>query len=85
MRREPRTFSIWATVARMGPSHFEVNLSGLAVDADGPEERFAETAMAETLEAAIELRLTMVKEVCKRLEIAGSRVSMVQLHYLDLE
>lgn len=84
MRREARTFSIWATIVRVGIGQFEVTLSGLAVDADGPEERFVETAMASTAEDAVALRLAMVKTVCTRLEKAGSRVSMVDLGHTDL-
>jgi len=78
MRRDPRSFSIWATIVRT-PTAYEVKLSGLAVDPLGPEERFTEMANAATLDDAVSLRLKMVKDICARLEKAGSRVAMVEL------
>ncbi|HEX4332348.1 MAG TPA: hypothetical protein VH040_09425 [Usitatibacter sp.] len=84
MGREPRTYSIWATILQRGSNRFEIAVSALAVDALGPEERFEETAVALTQAEAVSLRLEMVKEVCERLQKSGSHVSSVDLRPVEL-
>jgi hypothetical protein len=83
MGREPRTYSIWATILQRGGDRYEVALSAIVVDALGPEERFDETAVAPSLDEAVSRRLEMVKAVCERLQKAGNAVSSVELRPVE--
>jgi hypothetical protein len=83
MGREPRTYSIWATILQRGSDRFEVAVTAVVIDALGPDERFDETAVAPTQVEAVSKRLEMVREVCDRLQKAGNRVSSVDLRPIE--
>ncbi|HXF80865.1 MAG TPA: hypothetical protein VN598_18500 [Usitatibacter sp.] len=85
MGREPRTYSIWATILQRGSDRFEVAVSAIVVDSLGPDERFEETAQTASLDEATSKRLEMVREICDRLQKSGSRVSSVDLRHVDLD
>ena len=74
MGREPRDFSIWATIVEQAAGKYLVKVSALAIDLHGPREEIIETHLATSREEAHAARIRMVRDLCDRLAGYGSRI-----------
>lgn len=79
MGREPRTFTVWATIIEHGRDRHEVVVKAMAIDLGGPEETLTETIIAANADEAKRLRIELVRELCGRLEADGHTISDVGL------
>ena len=79
MGREPRHYSIWATIIQGGRGKYTVAVSAVANDQLGQAERQSEAAVADSLDAAKAMRLDMVRAMAQRLEAGGNSISNISL------
>ena len=80
MGREPRHYSVWATIIQDGRGKYTVAVSAVANDQFGEAERQSDAAIADSLDAAKALRIDMVRAMARRLEDGGNSITDISLN-----
>jgi len=81
MGREPREYTIWGRIVKIGANRYSIHVSAKSVEfeaGEGGKAAFTENAEAATRLEARHLLWSMIRTLSARLTAAGNTVSHVE-------